>query len=92
MGNPTPDNKMPVFVTLGLVVVGVILALVLGSGKGLLIGGVIAGLGFFTSLWGMWIGMQQETQGTLGLSILALLASLAATGIMVVWGIVKLVA
>lgn len=90
MGNPTPDNKMPVLVALGFMAIGIILAVILGGGKGMLIGGIVAGIGAGVSCWGMWIGMQQETQGTLGLSILTFLASLGTTGVMLIWGIVKL--
>ncbi len=87
----SPDNKTPIFATFGLVIIGVVLALVLGGGKGILVGGIVAGIGIGPACYGMYVGMQQETQGTLGLSILAFGVSLLAAGIMLIWGIVELV-
>jgi len=88
---PTADNKTPVFATFGLVIIGVILALVLGGGKGPLIGGIVAGLGIIPACYGMWVGMQQETQTTMASSVLVFFVALLAAGGMLIWGIVELV-
>ena len=88
---PKGDNKTPVFATFGLVIVGVIIALVLGGGKGPLIGGIVAGLGIIPACYGMWVGMQQETQTTLGASLAVFFVALFAAGGMLIWGIVALV-
>lgn len=87
----TPDTKLPVFATLGFVIVGLILALALGMGKSALAGGVVAGLGIIPACWGMWVGMQQERQGSLGASIGVFMLALATAGILIVWGIIALV-
>ena len=65
----TPDTKLPVFATLGLAIAGLLIAVLMGMGKGALVGGVIAGLGIIPACYGMWVGMQQETQKSLGASL-----------------------
>jgi hypothetical protein len=84
MADPVPDSKTPAFAALALVVVGVVLGL---TRHGIL-GGVIAGFGAIPACFGMWKGIQQETQGTLAVSVGALIVSLAAAAVLIVCGLI----
>ena len=84
MGNPVPDTKMPAYIALALVVLGILIAAVQGLTHGSLVGGVIAAAGAIPACYGMWKGIQQETQGTLALSVTAVLVSLAVGAILVI--------
>ena len=84
MGNPVPDSKTPAFAAFGMVVLGLVIATLQGLGHGSLAGGIIAGLGAIPACYGMWKGIQQETQGTLVLSVGAVLVSLAVGGLLIV--------
>lgn len=83
MGNPVPDSKTPAFVAFALVVVGLAIAAVQGFTAGSIAGGIIAALGAIPACFGMWKGIQQETQGTLAMSVVAVLVSLAAGGVLI---------
>ncbi|HEU4613312.1 MAG TPA: hypothetical protein VFS15_14575 [Kofleriaceae bacterium] len=84
MGNPVPDSKTPALAALGLVVLGLVIAAIQGFTHGSIAGGVIAALGAAPACFGMWKGIQQETQGTLALSVGAVLLSLAVGGVLIV--------
>jgi hypothetical protein len=47
-------------------------------------GGVVAALGAIPACFGMWKGIQQETQGTLALSVSAVIVSLGVGGVLIV--------
>ncbi len=83
MGNPVPDSKTPAFVAYAFVVVGLVIAAMQGFTAGSILGGVIAAMGAIPACFGMWKGIQQETQGTLALSVVAVLVSLAAGGVLI---------
>jgi hypothetical protein len=84
MGTPVADSKTPALAAFGLVVFGLIIAAVQGFTHGSIAGGVIAALGAIPACYGMWKGIQQETQGTLAISVIAVLASLGAGGLLIV--------
>jgi hypothetical protein len=84
MGNPVPDSKTPALAALGLVVLGLVIAAIQGFTHGSIAGGIIAALGAAPACFGMWKGIQQETQGTLALSVGAVLLSLAVGGVLIV--------
>lgn len=88
MGDPVPDSKTPALVAVALVVLGVVIAAIGGIKHGSVGGGVIAAAGTIPACFGMWKGIQQETQTTLALSVGALLLSLAAGAVLIVLGIV----
>lgn len=70
---------------LGLAVLGLVIALIQGGiSHGSIAGGLIAGLGAIPACFGMWKGIQQETQTTLALSVGAVLVSLAVGGLLIV--------
>jgi hypothetical protein len=84
MGTPVADSKTPALAAFGLVVFGLVIAAVQGLTRGSIAGGVIAGLGTVPACYGMWRGIQQETQGTLAVSVVGVLVSLAVGGALIV--------
>ena len=84
MGDPVPDSKTPAMAAFGLVVVGLVIAAIQGLAHGSIAGGVIAGAGAIPGCFGMWKGIQQETQGTLAISVGAVLVSLAVGAVLIV--------
>ncbi|HEY1555252.1 MAG TPA: hypothetical protein VGF94_10510 [Kofleriaceae bacterium] len=84
MGEPVPDSKTPAFAALGLIAIGVAIAALGGIQHGSIGGGVIAGLGAIPGCYGMWKGIQQETQGTLAVSVGVVLLSLAVGAALIV--------
>jgi len=88
MGDPVPDSKTPALVALALVAVGVVIAALGGITHGSIGGGVIAGLGAIPGCFGMWKGIQQETQGTLAVSVATVLLSLAVGAVLIVLRVV----
>jgi hypothetical protein len=93
MGTPVPDSKTPAMVAFGMIVLGLVIALIQGGiTHGSIVGGVIAALGAGPACFGMWKGIQQETQGTLALSVGAVLACLAVGGILIVLRVIHWIA
>ena len=84
MGTPVPDSKTPALAALGLVVLGLVIAAIQGFTHGSIVGGLVAALGAIPACYGMWKGIQQETQGTLAMSVGAVLLSLAVGGLLIV--------
>jgi hypothetical protein len=83
MGTPVPDSKTPALAAFGLVVLGLVIAAIQGFTHGSIVGGLVAGLGAIPACFGMWKGIQQETQGTLAVSVGAVLVSLGVGGILI---------
>ena len=79
-----PDSKTPAMAAFGLVVVGLVIAAIQGLAHGSIAGGIIAGTGAIPGCYGMWKGIQQETQGTLAISVGAVLLSLAVGAVLIV--------
>jgi hypothetical protein len=92
MGTPVPDSKTPAFIALAAVAVGVLIAAVQGLTHGSIAGGVIAALGAIPACFGMWKGIQQETQGTLAVSVMAVLLALGVGGVLIVLRVIHWVA
>ncbi len=88
MADPMPDSKTPALAAFGLVVIGLVIAALQGLSHGSIAGGVIAAAGAIPACFGMWKGIQQETQGTLALSVGAVLVSLAVGGLLIVLRVV----
>jgi hypothetical protein len=84
MADPVPDSKTPALVAYVLVLAGIAIAAVSGLRHGSIAGGVVAAVGAIPACFGMWKGIQQETQGTLALSVGAVIASLAVGGALIV--------
>lgn len=84
MGTPVPDTKTPAMLSFALVALGVVIAAIQGLGHGSLLGGIVAVMGAIPASYGMWKGIQQETQGTLALSVGAVLVSLGVGAILIV--------
>jgi len=83
MGTPVADSKMPAFVAYGLVFLGIAIAAVQGFTKGSILGGLIAASGAIPACFGMWKGIQQEGQGTLAMSVVAVLVALVIGGLLI---------
>ncbi len=79
-----PDSKTPAMAAFGLVVLGLLIAALQGFTRGSIAGGIIAALGAIPACYGMWKGIQQETQATLALSVAGVLVSLAVGGLLIV--------
>lgn len=92
MGTPVADSKTPVFVALVAVAIGIVIAAVQGITRGSIAGGVIAALGAIPACFGMWKGIQQETQGTLAMSVMTVLLALGVGGVLIVLRVVHWVA
>ena len=88
MGDPVTDSKTPAFIALALVVIGLALAAVQGFVHGSLLGGIIAAAGAIPACYGMWKGIQQETQGTLALSVAAVLLSLGVGALLIIMRVI----
>ena len=91
MATPVPDSKTPVLVAFGLIALGLVIAALRGLIHGSIGGGILAACGVIPGLYGMWKGLQQETQNTLALSVLAVIAALVVGGVLVVLGIIHAV-
>ena len=78
------DSKTPAFVALAFIVIGIAIAAMQGITRGSILGGVIAALGAIPACYGMWKGIQQETQATLAMSVGAVIASLVVGGLLIV--------
>jgi hypothetical protein len=84
MADPVPDSKTPALMAFGLVAIGIVIAAVGGLSNGSIGGGIVAAAGAIPACIGMWKGIQQETQGTLALSVGAVLVSLGVGGVLIV--------
>lgn len=89
MGDPVPDSKTPAMAAFGLVVLGVVIAAIQGVSHGSIAGGVLAAAGAIPACFGMWKGIQQETQGTLAISVAAVLLSLAVGAVLIILRVVN---
>ena len=85
MGEPVPDSKTPAMVALAFIVVGVALGALAHAG---ILGGLVAAAGAIPGCFGMWKGIQQETQTTLAISVGTVLLSLAVGAVLIVLGII----
>lgn len=92
MGNPVADSKTPALAAFGMIALGLVIAAIQGLTKGSIAGGIIAAAGAIPACYGMWKGIQQEGQGTLAMSVVAVVASLAVGGILIVLRIIHWVA
>jgi hypothetical protein len=88
MGTAVADSKTPALVAFGLVAIGLVIAALQGLTHGSITGGIIAACGAIPACYGMWKGIQQETQGTLAASVIAVLVSLGVGGILIVLRII----
>jgi hypothetical protein len=79
-----PDSKTPAMIAFAMIAIGVVIAAVQGLTSGSIAGGVIAAAGAIPACFGMWKGIQQETQGTLATSVIAVLLSLGVGGVLIV--------
>ncbi len=81
-------TQAPLLVALGLIAAGVIVAAVGGLTSGSILGGIVAALGAVPACYAAWLGMQKETQGSLGMALLLVFASLGVGAILVLLRVV----
>jgi hypothetical protein len=89
MADPVPDSKTPALAAFGLVVIGIVIAAAQGITHGSIGGGIVAALGAIPACIGMWKGIQQEGQGTLAVSVLAVIAALGVGGVLIVLRVIS---
>jgi hypothetical protein len=89
MANPVPDSKTPAIIAFVMAILGIALAAGHGIIHGSLPGGIIAAAGAIPACYGMWKGIQQETQGTLAVSVTAVLVSLVVGAVLIVLAVVS---
>jgi hypothetical protein len=82
------DSKTPALVAFALVGLGIVIAAIQGFTHGSIAGGIIAAAGAIPACFGMWKGIQQDTQGTLATSVIAVLLSLGVGGLLIVLRII----
>ncbi len=92
MTTPVPDSKTPVFIAVGIAAVALLLGLLTSSGGAKILLGLVAAGGCIPAGVAMWKGIQQETQTTLGMGVLALFLCLGVAAVLLVWGIIMIVA
>ena len=92
MGNPVADTKTPALIAFVMIAAGVAIAAAQGIVHGSIAGGVLAALGAIPACYGMWKGIQQETQGTLAMSVMAVLVALGVGGVLIVLRVIYWVA
>jgi hypothetical protein len=85
---PVPDSKLPVAVSFALIAVGLVIGLLGGFTEGSIVGGIIAACGAIPAMVGMWKGIQQESQGTLAMSVVCVLLSLGVGALLIILKIV----
>jgi hypothetical protein len=91
MADPSPDSKTPALAAFGLAILGLVIAALQGSIlHGSITGGIIALIGVIPACFGMWKGIQQETQTTLALSVGSVLFTLAVAAALIILGIISL--
>ena len=74
-----------------MVAVGILIAVTSnGLLHGSIVGGVIAAAGAIPACYGMWKGIQQETQGALAVSVGAVLVSLGVGAVLIILRVVSL--
>lgn len=81
----TSDRKVVLFLAMACSVAGLIIAAV-GEGipSGSWPGAVCAAVGIPLSLYGIWIGVQRQTQTFLAMGVCTLLLSVGATSLLVI--------
>jgi hypothetical protein len=89
MPDPVADTKTPALVAFVMIVIGIAIAAIQGLVHGSIAGGVVAAAGAIPACFGMWKGIQQETQGTLAISVIAVIASLVVGALLIVLRVVS---
>ena len=81
-------GKTPGFISIAFIAVGIAFAVIQGLFHGSIGGGVICGLGAIPACFGMWKGIQQDTQSTLAMSVSCVLLSLSVGAVLIVLRII----
>jgi hypothetical protein len=81
-------TQAPLLLALALIAAGVIIAALGGITSGSVLGGIVAALGAIPACYAAWLGMQKETQGSLGIALLLVFASLGVGGVLLLLRVV----
>lgn len=87
-----PDTRLPLLITLLCVIIGSLIGVAGGSTISSVVGAVVAALGAIPACWGIWLGMQQQTQTSLLGAILLLFLALGTAGLLLVLRLVDWIA
>jgi hypothetical protein len=85
-------DRTPAYIAFAMVGLGILIAAMQGLTKGSIAGGVIAACGAIPACFGMWKGIQQETQGTLAMSVGAVLLALGVGAVLIILRVIHWVA
>jgi hypothetical protein len=91
MADSSPGSNLPALIAFGLVIAGLAIGVAGGIGGGSIPGGIVAGLGTIPACVGMWKGIQKETQTTLAISVIAVLAALGVGAVLIVLRIIDII-
>ncbi len=91
MGNPVAESKTPAaLIAFVMVAAGILIAAIShGVVHGSVAGGILAAAGAIPACYGMWKGIQQETQGPLAISVCAVLLSLGVGAVLIILRVVS---
>ena len=81
-------SQGPLLLCIALIGVGVIVAAVGGITSGSVLGGAFAAAGALPACYAVWLGMQKQTQASLGTALLLVFVSLGVGGILVLLRVV----
>lgn len=85
------NAQTPIFISVALVVAGLIMAAISGFSGGSIGGGIIAACGIIPAAWGAWAGMQQETQKSLAGALAMVFVSIGVGGLLLILAIIDLI-
>jgi hypothetical protein len=80
-------TQAPLLLALALIAAGVIITALGGITSGSVLGGIVAAIGAIPACYAAWLGMQKETQGSLGIALL-LVFSLGVGGVLLLLRVV----
>ena len=78
-----PNASMPAMATVAFALIGLVIGAIGGITHGSIFGGIIAGIGIVPACYGMFAGMQSESQTGLLLNIMAFLFAIGVAGILI---------
>lgn len=83
-----PNTRAPNLAALLCVIAGLLIGAAGGLSSGSIPGAVVAGLGVIPACWGIWAGMQKQTQTSMVGSLLLLLLALGVAALLLLLGVV----
>jgi len=78
-----PNASMPAMAAMAFAMIGLVIGAISGITNGSIGGGIIAAVGIVPACYGMFAGMQQETQSGLLMNIMAFLFATGVAGALI---------